>query len=403
MLKFLFFATLTCCTATETIYHLGDFLVNINIINISTTSITIHHQDRPSTPTFSTSTPFLSTSPGSFKAIEDSGNFRFTNIGGAATTTQTVVNVKAHCALPKPVYQGCDAITISGSLDNEATYTYTLYQNNDTDVNAIRFTTTVVPLANSFLLANSKDINSKQDMDASAGARLHLLWDLMEDEEIYGMGEQYTIHNLRHRTVPIVTTEQGVGRGKQPVSDFVNVGSKLHNAAGNWHTTYTAIPHYITNYMRSMFMDDTRYSEFNFESDNKCNYTIVIGTASKKLSSKSINNEKIKHVEAAGVQVNQKDVENADQNNVQRDVVEQVEDARWTVSGYVYHGTTPLKLIQQHTNVVGRMQPLADWVSTGKYSKRRSEHREWSTVVDIFIPPPFFQTCFIVIASSSSI
>ena len=27
----------------------------------------------------------------------------------------------------------------------------------------------------------------------------------------------------------------------------------------------------------------------------------------------------------------------------------------------------------------------------GKYSKRRSEHREWSTVVDISIPPPSFK------------
>jgi hypothetical protein len=142
--------------------------------------------------------------------------------------------------------------------------------------------------------------------------------------------------------------------------------------------------------MRSIFMDDTRYSEFNFESDNKCNYTIVIGTASKKVSSQIINNEKIKEGE-------QKDVEKVTQNNV----VEQVEDARWTVSGYLYHGTTPLELIQQHTNVVGRMQPLADWVSTGKYSKRRSEHREWSTVVDISIPPPFFKLVLLFFSRSS--
>ena len=28
---------------------------------------------------------------------------------------------------------------------------------------------------------------------------------------------------------------------------------------------------------------------------------------------------------------------------------------------------------------------------SGKYSKRRSEHREWSTVVKISIPPPSFK------------
>ena len=35
----------------------------------------------------------------------------------------------------------------------------------------------------------------------------------------------------------------------------------------------------------------------------------------------------------------------------------------------------------------------------GKYFKRRSEHREWSTVVDISIPLPSFKPDFIVVVT----
>ena len=36
-----------------------------------------------------------------------------------------------------------------------------------------------------------------------------------------------------------------------------------HDGAGNWHTTYTAMPHFITNRLRSVFFEDTRYMEFD--------------------------------------------------------------------------------------------------------------------------------------------
>ena len=36
----------------------------------------------------------------------------------------------------------------------------------------------------------------------------------------------------------------------------------------------------------------------------------------------------------------------------------------------------------------------------GKYSKRRSEHREWSTVVDILIIPPSFQSVSLFLSRS---
>ena len=43
------------------------------------------------------------------------------------------------------------------------------------------------------------------------------------------------------------------------------------------------------------------------------------------------------------------------------------------------------------SNVLSKVNVDEDEDDEGKYSKRRSEHREWSTVVDISILPPSFK------------
>lgn len=42
------------------------------------------------------------------------------------------------------------------------------------------------------------------------------------DEEIYGMGLQYSEWNFKGKQVPLISTEAGVGRGLQPLTAFMN-------------------------------------------------------------------------------------------------------------------------------------------------------------------------------------
>jgi hypothetical protein len=42
------------------------------------------------------------------------------------------------------------------------------------------------------------------------------------DEEIYGMGLQYTEWNFKNKSVPIIVSEGGVGRGLQPITREMN-------------------------------------------------------------------------------------------------------------------------------------------------------------------------------------
>ena len=48
-------------------------------------------------------------------------------------------------------------------------------------------------------------------------------YDSPKDEEIYGLGLQYTEWNFRGKKMPIITSEAGVGRGLQTISFFIDL------------------------------------------------------------------------------------------------------------------------------------------------------------------------------------
>ena len=95
-------------------------------------------------------------------------------------------------------------------------------------------------------------------------------------ERVYGLGEQYTSIEHTGRRVPIITGEQGVGRGKQPISATAELLFK--GSSGDWWTTYSAIPHYVTSKARSFFLTNYTYSEFDFTEENAISVHVVAPT-----------------------------------------------------------------------------------------------------------------------------
>ena len=85
------------------------------------------------------------------------------------------------------------------------------------------------------------------------------------DERFYGLGEQFSSSEHKGKRVPILTAEQGIGRGKQPLTWTFN--KLFRGSGGSWHTTYTAIPHYVTSKARSVHLTDFSYGEFDFTDD----------------------------------------------------------------------------------------------------------------------------------------
>ena len=81
-----------------------------------------------------------------------------------------------------------------------------------------------------------------------------------EHERLVGFGEQYTHFNMKGKRLPILSQEQGHGRGQQPLTSLLDLAG---HSQGDWHTTYASIPHYISSLGRSLYLRNKEYSVFD--------------------------------------------------------------------------------------------------------------------------------------------
>ena len=143
--------------------------------------------------------------------------------------------------------------------------------------------------------------------------QISLRYAIDPDERVYGLGEQYSSAEHRGKRVPIITAEQGIGRGKQPLTFTFN--RLFMGSGGSWHTTYTAIPHYVTSKARSVFLTNFSYGEFDFTDDDEV--SIVSTTPTNALT------------------------------------------------GQIIGARTIAEATEAYTEYAGRMQPLPDWIASG--------------------------------------
>lgn len=141
--------------------------------------------------------------------------------------------------------------------------------------------------------------------------RVFLRYASSPDEHFFGFGEQFTFLDQKGRRLPIISQEQGIGRGLQPVTWFLDLVSP--GSAGSWHSTYTAVPQYITNFNRGLFLENYEISVFDMEAPGEVEIKLF--------------------------------------GPVMR--------------GRILNGSTPLDLIREYTSYAGRMPPLPDWMNNG--------------------------------------
>ncbi|MFE8071776.1 alpha-glucosidase [Marinobacteraceae bacterium S3BR75-40.1] len=138
-----------------------------------------------------------------------------------------------------------------------------------------------------------------------------LVYASSESERFYGFGEQFSYLNLKGQAVPILSQEGGVGRGHTPITQAVNLGSE--GSGGNALTTYYAVPQYITNTNKSLFLENTDYTVFDL-------------TAPEQVRVRLFNGH---------------------------------------MRGRILAGDSMLELITRFTDYTGRMRPLPDWFQQG--------------------------------------
>ncbi len=129
-------------------------------------------------------------------------------------------------------------------------------------------------------------------------------------EAVHGFGAM-TRWNLKGGVVPILTREQGVGRGEAGVTQAEN--QLTPPQGGAYNTTYAVVPQYLTSSNRGFVWTDEQYGVFDL---------------------------------------------------VRRDRIASQLWAR-TMHAEVLLGRTPGELIRAYTQYAGRMKPLPHWVDDG--------------------------------------
>lgn len=140
--------------------------------------------------------------------------------------------------------------------------------------------------------------------------RTYLTYASEEGEHFFGFGEQFSAFDMKGRRVPIWNQEQGIGRGAQPITWGANRSAK---AGGDWHTTYAAVPQYLTSRNRGFFLENYERSTFDLTKPDRVQVEVWSGRA----------------------------------------------------TGRVLYGASPLNLIQAYTQYSGRMRALPEWATKG--------------------------------------
>lgn len=125
------------------------------------------------------------------------------------------------------------------------------------------------------------------------------------DERILGGGAQFTHVDLKGHRVPMLSEEQGVGRGDRPVTFW----ARMFKAQGTEYTSYAPIPFLLTTAGRALFLDQHDMAHLDLTRPDR----IAI------------------EVDASSVQL------------------------------MAWQDDDPLRLLTHYTSVTGRMPRLPDW------------------------------------------
>ncbi len=140
--------------------------------------------------------------------------------------------------------------------------------------------------------------------------RTYLTYATDREEHFFGFGVQSTYFDLKGRRLPIFVTEQGIGRGLQPLTTVMNLWG---GAGGSWYTSYAVAPHYITSRLRSLFLENYEYAVFDLRDAN----------------------------------------------------IARIEVFADHLDGRILYGGSPGQLIAEYTSIAGRMRPLPQWTQEG--------------------------------------
>lgn len=129
------------------------------------------------------------------------------------------------------------------------------------------------------------------------------------EERFYGFGEQYRFLDMSQKAFTLCVSEQGIGRGAQPITTLVNLRSK--GSGGDDFTTYAPMPVFVTSKNRAAAFNEHTIYHFDIRKSIKDKVSVSAHTN--------------------------------------------------LLFGIFFCAKTPLQLIEKHTQLTGRLAPLPDF------------------------------------------
>lgn len=148
------------------------------------------------------------------------------------------------------------------------------------------------------------------------------------EDAVFGFGEQYDRFDFNGARVPVLVSEQGLSRGRQPLTWFLNFFA--NNAAGFWYNSYAPVPFFMTSSLHSLVVENTAFSVFDFRPDEY--FSVSVYDSPLQLS--------------------------------------------------LLFADSPLGIITEYTDISGRMRALPDWIHDGAILGIQGGSEKVSGIVD---------------------
>jgi len=98
--------------------------------------------------------------------------------------------------------------------------------------------------------------------------RINVVVDLLAAEDlVFAGGEQFSLINMAHTRLHMISSEKGVGRGMQPLTGIMD--SETPGKGGKWWTTYTHFPALLQRNGWAVIATDSDYTVFDFTAPHR--------------------------------------------------------------------------------------------------------------------------------------
>ncbi|MBV9325572.1 MAG: alpha-glucosidase [Chloroflexi bacterium] len=262
--------SLSLARATLATYRLGPFE-----IVLSRGGLSVRADDRVLWSSVA-GVPFVAAAEGIVQFADGGGFYRVQAGFSRCWRRQRVLRVEASRR----------AVRLSGSLGRGARFTVT------------------------FTVASSERLAMTVHVSAPGATTVLLTAESPRGDAVHGFGAM-TRWNLKGGVVPVITREQGVGRGEPGVTQAEN--QLTPPQGGAYNTTYAVVPQYLTSSGRGFFWTDDQYGVFDLSRRDR------------------------------------------------------ISSQLWgsTMHAQILRGRSPAQLIEAYTQYAGRMKPLPHWVDRG--------------------------------------